>query len=98
MSASVLPIDLAATFRLQVLAIGVEVLGNRRCSMVGNAVFAMGVRKSFGLCFDPVEGYGYFTEVGPNCGDELNVLLPGADYGWGSTDPCGPPLAATTRP
>jgi glucose/arabinose dehydrogenase len=61
----------------------------------GNPAFAMGVRNPFGLCFDPVTGAGYFTEPGPDCDDEVNVLLAGGNYGWGPSDFCGGQPAGT---
>src|SRR4029453_11515636 len=48
-----------------------------------------GVRNPFGICFDPVDGAGYFTENGPDCDDEVNLLVPGANYGWSTSDFCG---------
>jgi glucose/arabinose dehydrogenase len=54
----------------------------------GNPVFAKGVRNSFGLCFDPQAGYGYFTDNGTDCDDEVNFLAAGADYGWSPTYAC----------
>lgn len=61
----------------------------------GNPAYAMGSRNSFGLCFDPVGGQGYFTENGPECDDELNHLVYAGDYGWGYDDPCGGQPAGT---
>ena len=55
----------------------------------GNPVCDIGVRNPYGLCFDPVTGYGYFTDNGPACDDELNRLIPGQNYGWGNSDFCG---------
>jgi glucose/arabinose dehydrogenase len=52
-------------------------------------IYAMGVRNPYGLCFDPQTGYGYFTDNGPTCDDELNRLFPAVNYGWGDDDPCG---------
>jgi glucose/arabinose dehydrogenase len=55
----------------------------------GNPAYVVGVRNPFGICFDPANGAGYFTEAGPTCDDEVNYLTPGVDYGWGSDDFCG---------
>jgi len=55
----------------------------------GNPVFAKGVRNSFGICFDPLDGCAYFTDNGTNCEDEVNMLAAGADYGWCPTFYCG---------
>ena len=54
-----------------------------------NPAYAMGIRNSFGLCFDPLGGEGYFTDNGPDCDDELNHLVQAGDYGWGYDDLCG---------
>ncbi len=54
-----------------------------------NPVCAIGVRNPYGLCFDPQTGYGYFTDNGPLCDDELNRLVVGVNYGWGNDDTCG---------
>jgi hypothetical protein len=63
-----------------------------------NPVCAVGVRNPFGLCFDPVTGYGYFTDNGPLCDDEVNRLMLGVHYGWGSFDFCGGQPAGTYLP
>jgi glucose/arabinose dehydrogenase len=48
-----------------------------------SAVYAYGIRNGFGLTWHPQTGYLYETENGTTCDDELNLILPGADYGWG---------------
>jgi glucose/arabinose dehydrogenase len=45
-------------------------------------VYALGIRNSFGLCFDPRTGDLWETENGPDRDDEVNRILPGANYGW----------------
>jgi hypothetical protein len=57
-----------------------------------------GIRNVFGLCFDPLDGTGYFTENGPECDDEINLLSFGANYGWGPSDFCGGQPAGTRTP
>jgi len=54
-----------------------------------NPVYALGVRNPYGLCFDPATGYGYFTDNGTTCDDEVNRMMVGENYGWGSEDFCG---------
>ena len=54
---------------------------------VGNAdvapeVFTQGHRSSIGLAVHPSRGEIWQSENGPNGGDEINVLKPGANYGW----------------
>jgi len=41
-----------------------------------------GHRSPQGLEFDPVRGRLWSTEMGPRGGDELNLVLPGRNYGW----------------
>ena len=45
-------------------------------------VYTLGHRNSLGLALHPVSGEMWLSEMGPNGGDELNVLKPGANYGW----------------
>jgi glucose/arabinose dehydrogenase len=48
----------------------------------GSAVFTLGHRNSFGLCVDPRDDVIWETENGPDVDDEINRLVPGANYGW----------------
>jgi len=45
-------------------------------------IFTMGHRNTLGLAAHPVTGRIYQLEMGPNGGDELNLLEPGGNYGW----------------
>ena len=45
-------------------------------------LFAMGIRNSFGLGVDPVTGYLWDTENGPDNWDEINLVKPGFNSGW----------------
>ena len=45
-------------------------------------VFSMGHRNSLGLAFHPVTGELWNSEMGPNGGDEVNIIRPSANYGW----------------
>ena len=45
--------------------------------------YAIGVRNSFGLTVDPVTGRLWDTENGPDHGDEVNMVLPNFNSGWG---------------
>lgn len=47
----------------------------------GTAVYSIGHRNVQGLAFGP-DGSVYASELGWNRWDEINVLSPGADYGW----------------
>jgi len=45
-------------------------------------VFSLGHRDQLGLTIHPVSGAVLTAEHGPNGGDEVNVILPGRNYGW----------------
>jgi glucose/arabinose dehydrogenase len=44
--------------------------------------WSIGHRNSFGLCVDPATGELWETENGPDRDDEVNLIEPGANYGW----------------
>jgi glucose/arabinose dehydrogenase len=45
-------------------------------------VYTLGHRSSLGLALHPGTGQMWLNENGPNGGDEINILKPGANYGW----------------
>ena len=45
-------------------------------------IYTIGHRNTLGLILHPETGEIWQHENGPNGGDELNVLLPGRNYGW----------------
>ena len=45
-------------------------------------IFSMGHRNQLGLAFNPHTGDLWNSEMGPNGGDEVNIILPGRNYGW----------------
>lgn len=45
--------------------------------------YAIGIRNSFGLTVDPVTGKLWETENGPDYGDEVNLVNPNFNSGWG---------------
>ena len=45
-------------------------------------IYAMGFRNQLGLTINPYNGEVWAAEQGPNGGDEVNVILPGRNYGW----------------
>jgi aldose sugar dehydrogenase len=45
-------------------------------------IFTLGHRDQLGLTIHPVTGAVYSNENGPNGGDEINLILPGRNYGW----------------
>jgi glucose/arabinose dehydrogenase/plastocyanin len=44
--------------------------------------YAIGIRNSFGIDFDPITGTLWDTENGPSTGDEINIVEPGFNSGW----------------
>lgn len=44
-------------------------------------IWTLGHRNQYGLAFAP-DGRLWSSEMGPKGGDELNVVLPGRNYGW----------------
>jgi glucose/arabinose dehydrogenase len=60
-------------------------------------LFAYGIRNSFGFDFDPLTGNLWETENGPQCNDELNLILPGGNYGWGPSQTCSGPSPENTN-
>jgi len=46
------------------------------------AIFALGVRNSFGIALQPETGRMFFTDVGASSFEEVNDLVAGANYGW----------------
>ena len=66
-------------------------------------IYAIGVRSPQGLAFHPETGALWENEHGPLGGDEVNIILPGRNYGWPlvtyGTDYDGTKISdATTRP
>jgi aldose sugar dehydrogenase len=47
--------------------------------------FAIGIRNSFGLAVDPLTGYLWDTENGPEDFDEINLVESGFNSGWAIT-------------
>jgi glucose/arabinose dehydrogenase len=64
----------------------------------GNRLWASGTRNVFGLAFDPGSSRLWATDNGPECNDELDLIAPGANYGWGPRGACtSPPTVASTN-
>jgi glucose/arabinose dehydrogenase len=45
-------------------------------------IWSYGHRNAQGLVADPASGNVWITEHGPQGGDELNLIVPGSNYGW----------------
>ena len=59
----------------------------------GSRIFAFGIRNSFGFTFDPQTDSLWETENGPECNDEINLIVGGGNFGWGPSETCGGTLA-----
>lgn len=46
------------------------------------AIYAMGLRNSQGLAFEPGTSRLFLVEHGSNVHDEINLIRPGGNYGW----------------
>jgi aldose sugar dehydrogenase len=64
--------------------------------IAASKAFSFGHRNSFGFTFDPQTDVLWQTENGPQCEDEINLVLPGANYGWGPGSDC--PDTSTSGP
>ncbi len=53
-----------------------------------NSIYAYGLRNPFDFAFDPLTGNIVTTENGPACDDEINLILPGFNYGWSEDYDC----------
>lgn len=54
-------------------------------------VFAYGFRNSLGFTFDARTGSLWQTDNGPECNDELNLVVSAGNYGWGPSATCDTP-------
>ncbi|MET0801215.1 MAG: PQQ-dependent sugar dehydrogenase [Actinomycetota bacterium] len=57
----------------------------------GSLVWSFGHRNSIGFAFDPDTGRLWESENGPECNDELNRIVAGANFAWGPSQSCGQP-------
>ncbi len=55
----------------------------------GNPLWSYGHRNSIGFAFDPQTGRLWETENGPDCNDEVNLIVEGGNFAWGPTQQCG---------
>lgn len=64
------------------------------------SIWSIGHRNPQGLAIDPETGQLYGVEHGPRGGDEVNLIRPGANYGWpvvtSGMNYDGTPMAAST--
>ena len=62
----------------------------------GSLAWSYGHRNSFGFGWDPRTGRLWQSENGPECEDELNLIIRGRNYGWGAASDC--PGTSTSGP
>jgi glucose/arabinose dehydrogenase len=62
-----------------------------------NRIWAFGIRNSFGFTFDPHTDRLWETENGPECNDEINLIVKGGNFGWGPKEDCGGPAPKDTN-
>src|SRR5687768_11579715 len=69
---------------LRLMDDGTPALGNPFVGKAGYRpeIYSMGHRNQLGLTIHPATGALWSAEHGPNGGDELNIILPGRNYGW----------------
>jgi glucose/arabinose dehydrogenase len=60
-------------------SVGKGIIGNHHPL---DKYFAYGIRNSFGMAFDPINGNLWDVENGPEFGDEINLVEPGFNSGW----------------
>ena len=54
----------------------------------GSLAWSRGHRNSFGFGWDRRTGRLWQTENGPECEDEINLIMRGRNYGWGAGSDC----------
>jgi glucose/arabinose dehydrogenase len=55
----------------------------------GSRIYAFGIRNSYGFAFDPQTDRLWESENGPECMDEVNLIVAGGNFGWGPNENCG---------
>jgi len=60
-------------------------------------IWSYGHRNSFGFTFDPTTGRLWETENGPECTDEINLIVRGGNFGWGIRENCSLPMPGGTN-
>jgi glucose/arabinose dehydrogenase len=56
--------------------------------IAGSTIYAFGIRNAFGFTFDSETGRLWETENGPECNDEINLIVAGGNFGWGPSENC----------
>jgi glucose/arabinose dehydrogenase len=80
--------DLSANLRGKILRMTPDGRAPADNPIAGSRIFAFGIRNSFGFTFDPQTDSLWETENGPECNDELNLIVAGGNFGWGPRENC----------
>lgn len=67
---------------LRITTDGQPAPGNPFVGQVRPEIYSLGHRNEHGLAIHPVTGDLWEGELGPRGGDEINLIRPGANYGW----------------
>ncbi|MCB0321948.1 MAG: PQQ-dependent sugar dehydrogenase [Bdellovibrionales bacterium] len=57
--------------------------------IAGSPIFSLGFRNVFGITERSSDGRIFVSDNGPDCDDEVNILVSGGDYGWEQDYACG---------
>jgi glucose/arabinose dehydrogenase len=79
--------DLSANLRGKILRLNADgsVPGT---NPFGTLVWTFGIRNSIGFAWDPATGRLWEQDNGPECNDELNRIVKGANFAWGPQQAC----------
>ena len=78
--------DLSSNLRGKILRLDPD--GSAAAGNPLGRIWSFGHRNSYGFAFDPRTGRLFETENGPECTDEVNLIVKGANFGWGPKETC----------
>jgi len=79
--------DRSGNFRGKILRLDPDGTGAKG-NPFGSRIWSYGHRNSFGFTFDPATHRLWETENGPECTDEINLVVKGGNFGWGPKESC----------
>jgi Glucose / Sorbosone dehydrogenase len=79
--------DRSDNFRGKILRLDPDGTGAKG-NPFGSRIWSYGHRNSYGFTFDPKTHRLWETENGPECTDEINLVVKGANFGWGRRESC----------
>ena len=88
--------DRSNNFRGKILRLDPDGTGAKG-NPFGSRIWSYGHRNSYGFTFDPVTHRLWETENGPECTDEINLIVKGANFGWGPKETCSTPKPGGTN-